>query len=63
VLLNYSQTVPAHIKDVLVSRYEYVVAEKEVVHDLTDTLRLCETCGEWCAQCVYSHLHSKSGSF
>ena len=41
---------PQHIRDVLVSRYEYVVAEKEVYLDLTDQLRLCETCGEWCAQ-------------
>ena len=51
--------VPAHIKEVLVSRYEYVVAEKEVVPDLTDALRLCETCSEWCAQCVLSPLESK----
>lgn len=44
--------VPSHIKEVLVMRYEYIVAEKEVVPDLTASLRLCETCGEWCAQCV-----------
>ncbi|KAH8110725.1 hypothetical protein DFH11DRAFT_1618256 [Phellopilus nigrolimitatus] len=43
------RNLPQHIRDVLVSRYEYVVAEKEVVPDLTDSLRLCETCGEWCA--------------
>ncbi|KAL5536689.1 SNT2 [Sanghuangporus sanghuang] len=42
------RNLPSHIRDVLVSRYEYVVAEKEVVPDLTDSLRLCETCGEWC---------------
>ena len=41
-------TVPAHIREVLVSRYEYIVAEREVVPDLTDDLRLCETCEKWC---------------
>ena len=44
--------VPAHIRDVLVSRYEYIVAEREVVPDLTDDLRLCETCKKWCPPCV-----------
>ncbi|OBZ73631.1 Lid2 complex component snt2 [Grifola frondosa] len=39
---------PAHIRDVLISRYEYVVAEREVVPDLTDTIRLCDTCEKWC---------------
>jgi uncharacterized protein (DUF2237 family) len=29
-------------------RYEYVVAEKEIVPDLTDALRNCETCSKWC---------------
>ncbi|KDQ61451.1 hypothetical protein JAAARDRAFT_190222 [Jaapia argillacea MUCL 33604] len=42
------RNLPTHIRDVLISRYEYVVAEKEVVPDLTDTLRLCNTCTEWC---------------
>ena len=37
---------PQHIKEVLQSRYEYVVAEKDVVTDLTDSLRLCKNCGE-----------------
>jgi hypothetical protein len=40
--------VPDHIREVLVSRYEYVVAEKEVVPDLTDSLRTCATCEAWC---------------
>lgn len=45
-----SSLVPQHIRDVLISRYEYIVAEKEVVPDLTDVLRLCKICDEWCAQ-------------
>lgn len=45
-------TVPAHIRDVLIERYEYIVAEREVVPDLTDDLRLCETCEKWCPPCV-----------
>lgn len=44
--------VPDHIRQVLLSRYEYVVAEKDVVPDLTDTLRLCATCSQWCAKYV-----------
>ncbi|KAH7914580.1 hypothetical protein BJ138DRAFT_1143440 [Hygrophoropsis aurantiaca] len=43
------RNLPDHIRQVLTSRYEYVVAEKDVVPDLTDTLRLCGTCTEWCA--------------
>ncbi|KZT07232.1 uncharacterized protein LAESUDRAFT_758638 [Laetiporus sulphureus 93-53] len=43
------RNLPEHIRKVLVERYEYVVAEKEVVPDLTDTLRTCETCTKWCA--------------
>ncbi|RDX51269.1 hypothetical protein OH76DRAFT_1505916 [Lentinus brumalis] len=42
------RNVPAHIREVLISRYEYIVAEREVVPDLTDDLRLCETCKKWC---------------
>ncbi|KAI0675865.1 hypothetical protein C8Q78DRAFT_353648 [Trametes maxima] len=42
------RNVPAHIRDVLISRYEYIVAEREVVPDLTDELRLCDTCEKWC---------------
>lgn len=40
--------VPSNIRDELTSRYEYVVAEKEIVPDLTDTLRNCDTCSKWC---------------
>ncbi|KAG8221065.1 hypothetical protein J3R82DRAFT_2579 [Butyriboletus roseoflavus] len=43
------RNLPNHIRQVLLSRYEYVVAEKDVVPDLTDTLRLCATCSQWCA--------------
>jgi hypothetical protein len=39
--------VPPEIRDVLQSRYEFVVAERDVIGDLTDTLRLCETCEKW----------------
>lgn len=47
-----SPTVPEHIKQVLISRYEYIVAEREVVPDLTDDLRNCDTCEKWCPPCV-----------
>ncbi|KAF9224072.1 hypothetical protein BS17DRAFT_780421 [Gyrodon lividus] len=43
------RNLPDHIRQVLLSRYEYVVVEKDVVPDLTDTLRLCTTCSQWCA--------------
>ncbi|KAN0088178.1 hypothetical protein V8E55_005235 [Tylopilus felleus] len=43
------RNLPDHIRQVLLSRYEYVVAEKDVVPDLTDALRLCATCSQWCA--------------
>ncbi|KIK96767.1 hypothetical protein PAXRUDRAFT_825597 [Paxillus rubicundulus Ve08.2h10] len=43
------RNLPDHIRQVLLSRYEYVVAEKDVVPDLTDILRLCATCSQWCA--------------
>ncbi|KAF8159372.1 hypothetical protein B0H34DRAFT_654907 [Crassisporium funariophilum] len=42
------RNLPDNIRDVLTSRYEYVVAEKEVIPDLTDTVRLCDTCQDWC---------------
>lgn len=47
-LNRQSELVPDHIREVLTSRYEYIVAEKEVVADLTDSIRLCATCNEWC---------------
>ncbi|KAK2464013.1 hypothetical protein APHAL10511_003957 [Amanita phalloides] len=42
------RNLPDHMRDVLTSRYEYVVAEKEVLPDLTDAIRLCVNCSEWC---------------
>jgi hypothetical protein len=48
--------VPDNIRNVLVSRYEYVVAEKDVIPDLTDNIRLCETCNEWCPTQAFSSL-------
>ncbi|THG98485.1 hypothetical protein EW026_g3722 [Hermanssonia centrifuga] len=42
------RNLPTNIREVLLSRYEYVVAEKEVVPDLTDELRDCATCEKWC---------------
>ncbi|KAJ7117733.1 hypothetical protein C8R44DRAFT_626844 [Mycena epipterygia] len=42
------RNIPDNIRDTLTSRYEYVVAEKEVIPDLTDVLRLCESCQVWC---------------
>ncbi|KAJ7251328.1 hypothetical protein C8J57DRAFT_1437529 [Mycena rebaudengoi] len=42
------RNIPDNIRDTLTSRYEYVVAEKEVIPDLTDVLRLCDTCQVWC---------------
>ncbi|KAG6908898.1 hypothetical protein DXG01_002876 [Tephrocybe rancida] len=43
------RNLPDNIRETLISRYEYVVAEKEVIPDLTDAIRLCDTCQEWCA--------------
>ncbi len=40
--------VPDNIRDVLISRYEFGCRRKEVIPDLTDTVRLCDTCQEWC---------------
>ena len=48
-----SPTVPEHIREVLTTRYEYVVAEKEIIPDLTDLIRLCDNCENWCPRFVY----------
>lgn len=42
------RNLPDNIREVLISRYEYVVAEKEVIPDLTDQIRLCDHCSDWC---------------
>ena len=52
--------VPDNIRNTLTSRYEYVIAEKEVIPDLTDNLRLCDTCSEWCPR--YGFLVWRPGS-
>jgi hypothetical protein len=38
----------------LLERFQFVIAEKEVVPDLVDDLRSCDTCGEWCSPYVFS---------
>ncbi|KAG6816143.1 hypothetical protein H0H87_008320 [Tephrocybe sp. NHM501043] len=43
------RNLPDNIRETLISRYEFVVAEKEVIPDLTDAIRLCDTCQDWCA--------------
>ncbi|KAJ8516508.1 hypothetical protein ONZ45_g6213 [Pleurotus djamor] len=56
------RNLPERIRETLISRYEYVVAEKEVIPDLTDSIRLCDTCTECpetvqCARCKkYFHM-------
>ena len=42
------RNLPDHIREVLTTRYEYVVAEKEIIPDLTDLIRLCDNCENWC---------------
>ncbi|TRM57900.1 hypothetical protein BD626DRAFT_438803 [Schizophyllum amplum] len=42
------RNLPDNIRETLCSRYEYVVAEKEVISDLTDNVRVCESCTQWC---------------
>ncbi|KZV70846.1 hypothetical protein PENSPDRAFT_685129 [Peniophora sp. CONT] len=63
------RNVPENVREVLVDRYEYVVAEKEVIPDLTDDMRTCETCTKWasapeslpCDRChKYFHLQCVS---
>ena len=44
--------VPENVREVLVDRYEYIVAEKEVIPDLTDDMRTCETCTKWASAYV-----------
>lgn len=41
--------VPANVKAILMERYQFIVAEKEIVPDLIDALRTCDTCSEWCS--------------
>ncbi|KAG8958510.1 putative PHD type zinc finger protein with BAH domain-containing protein, partial [Tulasnella sp. 419] len=39
---------PPHIRNTLQARYEFVITEREMVSDLTDNIRLCGTCDQWC---------------
>ena len=48
--------VPENVREVLVDRYEYIVAEKEVIPDLTDDMRTCETCTKWASAYVHRSL-------
>ena len=41
--------VPPDVREKLVQRYEYLVTEKEMVADLTDTFRSCCVCTQWAA--------------
>jgi len=52
VFISIYISVPKHIRDNLIERYEYVVAEKEVIPDLTDNIRNCKSCEEWCPRYV-----------
>jgi hypothetical protein len=49
MMVNRS-AVPEDVRDTLCSRYDFILAEKEIVPNLTDNLRLCDTCGDWCPQ-------------
>lgn len=42
------RNLPAPILNVLQERYEFVITEREVVSDLTDELRECDQCQNWC---------------
>ncbi|KAI0791951.1 hypothetical protein C8Q75DRAFT_610949 [Abortiporus biennis] len=42
------RNLPENIRETLVSRYEYIVTEREIVPDLTDTIRNCAVCEKWC---------------
>jgi hypothetical protein len=44
---NLHSIVPDYVRRVLTKRYEFLVTEKEIVADLTDTFRTCRTCLEW----------------
>jgi hypothetical protein len=57
--LKRSKSVPDDIRQNLINRYEYVAAEKEVIPDLTDNVRLCQTCGEWCPRQVMNMIHGR----
>nr|XP_019008759.1 uncharacterized protein I206_06441 [Kwoniella pini CBS 10737]OCF47540.1 hypothetical protein I206_06441 [Kwoniella pini CBS 10737] len=39
--------IPLDVKDALMSRYEYLVTEREMVSDLTEAFRSCCVCNKW----------------
>jgi hypothetical protein len=41
--------VPPHVREMLLSRYEYLVTERDMVADLTDAFRSCCVCEQWAA--------------
>ncbi|KAL7424387.1 putative PHD type zinc finger protein with BAH domain-containing protein [Cryptotrichosporon argae] len=41
--------IPPHVKEVLLQRYEYLIAEKEMVPDLLDAYHACCVCSNWAA--------------
>ena len=41
--------VPTNVREALLSRYEYLVTEKEMISDLTDDFRSCCVCEKWAA--------------
>ncbi|ORX34360.1 hypothetical protein BD324DRAFT_635569 [Kockovaella imperatae] len=43
------RNIPPEVREVLLSRYEYLVAEREIVPDLTDSFRACCVCDKWAA--------------
>lgn len=47
------EIVPKNVKDNLITRYDMIVTEKECVAELTDELRTCDTCNEWCPRFVF----------
>ncbi|EIW68698.1 hypothetical protein TREMEDRAFT_31780 [Tremella mesenterica DSM 1558] len=43
------KNIPVDVKQALLSRYEYLITEKEMVADLTDDFRSCIVCDQWAA--------------
>jgi hypothetical protein len=41
------QIVPQDVKEVLMSRYEYLITERDMIQDLTDTYKTCCVCEQW----------------
>ena len=41
------RTVPDSILDVLKSRYQFIIAEREAVFELNEPYQTCSTCKDW----------------